>query len=74
MTLSERARLRELEVEVRELRLKSEFLGSCGLLRPGISVSARYEFIDAEKATRDEDEHKRPRRRVVILLVAAVLR
>lgn len=27
LTLSERARLRELEAEVRELRLKSEFLG-----------------------------------------------
>lgn len=27
LTISERARLRELEVEVRELRLKSEFLG-----------------------------------------------
>ena len=31
LTLSERARLRELEAEVRELRLKSEFLGK---LRP----------------------------------------
>jgi transposase len=27
LSVSERARLRELEVEVRELRLKSEFLG-----------------------------------------------
>ncbi len=27
LTISERARLRELEAEVRELRLKSEFLG-----------------------------------------------
>lgn len=29
LTLSERARLRELEKEVRELRMKSEFLGKC---------------------------------------------
>jgi transposase len=29
LTISERARLRELEKEVRELRMKSEFLGKC---------------------------------------------
>lgn len=29
LTVSERARLRELEAEVRELRMKSEFLGKC---------------------------------------------
>src|SRR6266536_5983467 len=34
-----------------ELRMKSEFLGkSGGLLRPGVSVSQWYEFIDAQKA------------------------
>ena len=32
LTLSERARLRELEAEVRELRLKSEFLGKAAAL------------------------------------------
>src|SRR5664280_3078859 len=51
LSVSERARLRELEREVRELRMKTEFLGkSGGLLRPGVSVSSKYEFIDAEKA------------------------
>ncbi|MCX5233031.1 IS3 family transposase [Streptomyces sp. NBC_00233] len=50
LTTSERARLRELEKEVRELRMKTEFLGkSGGLLRPGISVNEKYEFIDGEK-------------------------
>src|SRR3954463_9927731 len=34
-----------------------------GLLRPGVSVSARYEFIDVEKATCDE--HGRPRYAIV---------
>lgn len=29
LSVSERARLRELEKEVRELRMKSEFLGKC---------------------------------------------
>ncbi|MCA1837042.1 MAG: IS3 family transposase [Actinobacteria bacterium] len=51
LSVPERARLRELEREVRELRMKAEFLGkSGGLLRPGVSVSARYELIDVEKA------------------------
>ncbi|MGH8963691.1 MAG: IS3 family transposase [Jatrophihabitantaceae bacterium] len=51
LTLPERARLRELEREVRELRMKSEFLGkSGGLLRRGVSVMSKYEFIDAQKA------------------------
>ncbi|UUW89638.1 IS3 family transposase [Pimelobacter simplex] len=51
LSISERARLRELESEVRELRMRNEFLGkSGGLLRPGVSVSAKYEFIDAQKA------------------------
>ncbi|MGZ5380098.1 MAG: IS3 family transposase [Mycobacterium sp.] len=49
--VSERIRLRELEVENRELRMKNEFLGkSGGLLRPGVKVSSKYEFIDGEKA------------------------
>src|SRR5664280_496998 len=51
LSVSERARLRELEREVRELRMKPGVLGkSGGLLRPGASVSSKYEFIDAEKA------------------------
>ncbi|MEU3464600.1 IS3 family transposase [Streptomyces sp. NPDC006733] len=52
LNISERARLRELERENRELRLKTEFLGkSGGLLRPGIPVTEKYEFIDGEAGT-----------------------
>ena len=51
LSISDRARLRELERENRELKMKAEFLGkACGLLRPGISVSVKFAFIDAEKA------------------------
>ena len=51
LSVSERARLRELEREGRELRMKTEFLGkAAAFLRPGVSVSGKYEFIDAEKA------------------------
>ena len=51
LSVSDRARLRELEREIRELRMKSGVSGkSGGLLRPGVSVSAKYEFIDAQKA------------------------
>jgi transposase-like protein len=39
LTLSERARLRELEREVRELRMKTEFLGKAAAFSPGVSVS-----------------------------------
>ncbi|MGH3505531.1 MAG: IS3 family transposase [Nocardioidaceae bacterium] len=50
LVASERARLRELEKENQDLRMKAEFLGKIGgLLRPGVSVSARYAFIDAER-------------------------
>ncbi|MFE7519602.1 IS3 family transposase [Streptomyces halstedii] len=49
LNISERARLRELERENRELRMKTEFLGKIGgLLRPGIPVTEKYEFIDGE--------------------------
>ncbi|WP_107383001.1 IS3 family transposase [Streptomyces agglomeratus] len=49
LNISERARLRELERENRELRMKTEFLGeSGGLLRPGVPVTEKYEFIDGE--------------------------
>ncbi|WP_329467233.1 IS3 family transposase [Streptomyces sp. NBC_01431] len=49
LNISERARLRELERENRELRMKTEFLGKSGsLLRPGIPVTEKYEFIDGE--------------------------
>ncbi|MCX4649257.1 MULTISPECIES: IS3 family transposase [unclassified Streptomyces] len=49
LSISERARLRELQRENRELRMKTEFLGkNGGLLRPGIPVTEKYEFIDDE--------------------------
>ncbi|WP_406505378.1 IS3 family transposase [Streptomyces sp. NBC_00212] len=52
LNISERARLRELERENRELRMKTEFLGkSGGLLRSGIPVTEKYEFIDGESGT-----------------------
>nr|WP_269327990.1 IS3 family transposase [Kineosporia mesophila] len=55
LSISERARLRELEREVRELRLEREFLGkSRGLLREGVPVSDRYAFLDAQRASVDE--------------------
>ena len=54
LQLSERARLRELERENRELRMKADFLfKSRGVLRGGASVTDVYEFIDAEYATRE---------------------
>ena len=56
LQLSERARLRELEREVRELRMKADFLSkSSGVLRSGASVSDKYEFIDTEYATAATD-------------------
>jgi putative transposase len=55
LQLSERARLRELEREVRELRMKADFLSkprrTSRRLRAGASVSDMYEFIDVEYAT-----------------------
>ncbi|HMC74664.1 MAG TPA: IS3 family transposase [Terriglobales bacterium] len=52
LQLSERARLRELERENRELRMKNDFLSkAAGVLRGGASVSDVYEFIDVEYAT-----------------------
>ncbi|WP_409497447.1 IS3 family transposase [Amycolatopsis sp. cmx-11-12] len=50
LKISERARLRELEKEVRELRAEREFLGkSRSLLRQRLSITELYEFIEAEK-------------------------
>jgi transposase-like protein len=50
LSISDRARLRELEGENRELKMKSEFQRrSGGLLRPGVSVSSRFEFIDGRE-------------------------
>ena len=52
LQLSERARLRELERENRELRDEERLpFKSRGVLRGGASVSDVYEFIDAEYAT-----------------------
>ncbi|WP_092775638.1 IS3 family transposase [Actinokineospora terrae] len=52
LSVDERARLRELERENHELRMKNEFLGkSRGLLRPRLSVTELYEFIDGEKGS-----------------------
>ncbi|HZW35811.1 MAG TPA: IS3 family transposase [Candidatus Deferrimicrobiaceae bacterium] len=60
LTVSERARLREAERKVRDLELENEFLKKGGgLLREGASVMARYEFIDAEKATLNGDGTRR---------------
>ncbi|MDQ3543022.1 MAG: IS3 family transposase [Actinomycetota bacterium] len=51
LTVSERIRLRELEAEVRELRMRNEFLGKAARpSSPGSQVSSKYEFIDGEKA------------------------
>ncbi|MGH8963772.1 MAG: IS3 family transposase [Actinomycetes bacterium] len=51
LTVDERARLRELERETRELRMENEFLKkAAGVLCQGSSVSDRFEFIDAEYA------------------------
>ncbi|MFI0797294.1 IS3 family transposase [Micromonospora rubida] len=52
LTTTERARLRQLERETRELRMENEFLKKAGrVLRQGSSVSDTFEFIDAEYAT-----------------------
>jgi putative transposase len=52
LTLSERARLRELERENRDLRMQNEFLKKQRHnFRVEATVSDKYELIDAEKAT-----------------------
>src|SRR5699024_141662 len=54
LSLSERARLRELERESRELRLENAFLKkSRSLLRPGGAVSERFELIATEQDFND---------------------
>ncbi|HEY8701819.1 MAG TPA: IS3 family transposase [Arthrobacter sp.] len=51
LTVSERARLRELEREVQELRAETAFLKKAKrLLRAGAAVVSKYEFIDSQKA------------------------
>ncbi len=54
LSVSERARLRELEREVADLRMERVFLKKAAalqvLLREGTAVSAKYALIDAEKA------------------------
>ena len=54
--MSERARLRELERETRELKMENEFLKSRGILRPRPSVTEKFEFIDAEYAVYQESD------------------
>ncbi|MGY1490822.1 IS3 family transposase [Methylobacillus pratensis] len=50
LSVSERARLKELEAENRELRAENEFLGkSDGLLREETPVSVKYAFIHSEE-------------------------
>ncbi|MGB3954094.1 MAG: IS3 family transposase [Brooklawnia sp.] len=52
LSVPERARLRELERENREIRIENEFLKKAGgVLRQGASVSDKFEFIDAEYAS-----------------------
>jgi len=52
LTLSKGARLRELERENRELRMKAEFLSKAvAHLCQRTSVTSRCEFLDAEKTT-----------------------
>jgi transposase-like protein len=45
-----RARMTELEEEIRRLRMENEFLKSRGLLRPDASLAERCALIEAEKA------------------------
>ena len=56
LTLNQRARLRELEAQNRELAMKCAFLDkSSGVLCSGASVRDKYEFIDAEYAAAAAD-------------------
>ncbi|MBT2273598.1 IS3 family transposase [Rhodococcus qingshengii] len=51
LTLTERARLNQLEREVRELRSEAAFLKKAAfVLRAGTTVVAKYEFIDSYDA------------------------
>ncbi|MFY9865708.1 MAG: IS3 family transposase [Trebonia sp.] len=57
LSVSERARLRELERETRELKMENEFLKkAAGILRPRPSVTEKFEFIDAEYAVYQESD------------------
>jgi CP family cyanate transporter-like MFS transporter len=52
LTVSRRVRLRELERENHELRMKAEFLSQAvAYLCSRTSVTLRYEFLDAEQTT-----------------------
>ncbi len=50
LTVSERARLRQLEVENRELKTEKEFLGKPQQSCEQASGNEKYAFINAEKA------------------------
>src|ERR1019366_7889706 len=59
LTVSERARLCELEREARELKMENEFLKkSRGVLCQGSSVSDKFEFIDVEYAAYQESDEQ----------------
>src|SRR5665647_2378227 len=45
LSVSDRARLREVERQLREVRMENEFLKK-SVLRPGSPVSEKYEFIE----------------------------
>ena len=50
LTLTERARLKELEQVVQDLRAEIAFLKSKCLLREGAATVSRYEFIDSQRS------------------------
>ena len=57
LSVTDRARLREVERENRELKMENDFLKkSRGILRPRSSVTEKFEFIDAEYAGYQESD------------------
>ncbi|MFZ0188282.1 MAG: IS3 family transposase [Streptosporangiaceae bacterium] len=59
LTVNERARLRELERETRELKMENDFLKkAAGVLCQRSSVSDKFEFIDVEYAAYQESDEQ----------------